>query len=230
MKEMLILKYLNPSTATAKGHMKRPCQVIRSTRPKVTNHTPTPQVLVPIIDAVPFFAQPHIPDPGYPGLAYGACMGPHAVDDDRDESIVNIFCFGAFTDKNSGTIYHDLTRLFPFMSFDRSVCFFVLYHYESNTILATPIAGLDDVSIFNAYKKCFEDSTVKGFKPKLNVIDIQATKRIKKYLIKKDCRLQVVKPHNHQVNAAKQAIQTFKVAFIAVLATTDSDFPLQLWD
>jgi len=39
-----------------------------------------------------------------------------------------------------------------------------------------------------------------------------------------------VEPHNHRVNAAERAIQTFKDAFIAVLATTDQDFPLQLWD
>jgi hypothetical protein len=38
----------------------------------------------------------------------------------------------------------------------------------------------------------------------------------------------VVKPHNHRVNTAKQAIQTFKDAFIAALATRDSEFPLQL--
>ncbi len=42
--------------------------------------------------------------------------------------------------------------------------------------------------------------------------------------------MQVVKPHNHQVNAAEQVIQTFNDAFIAALATTDSEFPLQLWD
>jgi hypothetical protein len=34
LSERLILKYLNPSTATAKGHMKRPRHSIRSTRPK----------------------------------------------------------------------------------------------------------------------------------------------------------------------------------------------------
>jgi hypothetical protein len=61
-------------------------------------------------------------------------------------------------------------------------------------------------------------------------MDIQAAKHIKKILTKNNCKLQVVKPHNHQVNAAKRVIQKFKVAFIAALATTDSDFPLQLWD
>ncbi len=32
------------------------------------------------------------------------------------------------------------------------------------------------------------------------------------------------------MNAAELAIQTFMDAFIAALATTDSNFPLQLWD
>jgi hypothetical protein len=66
--------------------------------------------------------------------------------------------------KNSGIVFHNLTGNFPFMSYDGSVCFFILYHYESNAILGTAIAGLDDVSIFNAYKKQFGDLAMKGFK------------------------------------------------------------------
>jgi hypothetical protein len=166
----------------------------------------------------------------YPGLAHGVQTGPNVIADDGDESIANIFCFGVFTNKNSGIVYHDLTGLFPFMSFNGSICFFVLYHYESNAILATPIAGLDYVSIFNAYKKYFKDLNAKGFKPKLNVIDNQATRHIKKNLTENNCKLQIVEPHNHRVNTTKQAIRTFKGAFIAALATTNSDFPLQLWD
>jgi hypothetical protein len=61
-------------------------------------------------------------------------------------------------------------------------------------------------------------------------MDNQATRHIKKFLTKKDCKLQIIEPHNHRVNAAERAIQTFKGAFIAALATLDSDFPLQLWD
>ncbi len=93
-----------------------------------------------------------------------------------------------------------------------------------------PITGLDDVSIYTAYKQQVELLTSKGFKPKLNIMDNQATKHIKMFLTKNDCKLQLVQPHNHRVNAAEQAIQTFKDAFIAALATTDSNFPLQLWD
>ena len=220
LSESLILRYLNPSPATSKGHMRRPRQGIRSTRPKINktdaiNSPPCP-VAQPLPPVLPLFnnrPNPHI-----------------FVDDDEGASGANIFCFGAFADRTSGIVYHDLTGSFPFMSYDGSVCFFVLYHYESNAILATPIAGLDDVSIFEAYKKYFEELTQKGYKPKLNVMDNQATKHIKKYLTEQECKLQVVEPHNHRVNAAERAIQTFKAAFIAALATTDSDFPLQLWD
>ena len=110
------------------------------------------------------------------------------------------------------------------------MCFFVLYHYESNCILATPISGLDDKTIFEAYKQYFNELTAKGFKPKLNIMDNQATKHIKQFLSENKCKLQLVEPHNHRVNAAERAIQTFKDAFIAALATMDVNFSLQLWD
>ncbi len=127
-------------------------------------------------------------------------------------------------------VHNNLTGNFLFVLFDRSICYLGMYVYEASLILATPIAGLDDMSIYNAYKSNLEELTRKGFKPKLNVMDNQATKHIQKFLAKEVCKLQLVEPHNHHVNAVKWAIQSFKDALIAVLATTDRDFPLQLWD
>jgi hypothetical protein len=46
--------------------------------------------------------------PVYPGQAYNATPGPNLIGSDEDESITNIFCFGAFADKNSGIVYHEL--------------------------------------------------------------------------------------------------------------------------
>jgi hypothetical protein len=42
----LILKYLNPSPATAKGHMKRPCHSIKSTTPR--QKATQPDIVVPL--------------------------------------------------------------------------------------------------------------------------------------------------------------------------------------
>ena len=64
-----------------------------------------------------------------------------------------MFCFGAFADKRTGVVYNDMTGNFPFVSLDGSVCYFIMYHYESNSILATPITGLTDTIIFDAYKQ-----------------------------------------------------------------------------
>ncbi len=68
--------------------------------------------------------------------------------DDTEKSIANVFCFGAFADRHSGIVYNDLTGNVPLMSYNGSVCYLVVYHYKSNTILALPISGLDDKTIF----------------------------------------------------------------------------------
>ncbi len=105
-----------------------------------------------------------------------------------------------------------------------------MYHYKTNAIFATPIPGLDPKSILAVYAKNFEYLFSKGYTPKINVLDSQATKVIKAYLKPQDVGLQLVESHNHHVNAAKCTIQTFKNRFIGVLGTTDVTFPIQLWD
>jgi hypothetical protein len=140
------------------------------------------------------------------------------IDDESDESVDNIFAFGAFANENSGIVDHGLKGLFPFMSLGGSVCFFILYHYKLNSILANPSKVLDDRTIFEAYKKQFDELAKKGFKPKLNVMDNQATKYIKQFLDDNKCKLQLVEPHNHHVIAVERAIKMFKDAFIAALA------------
>ena len=101
------------------------------------------------------------------------------IPDLEDESIANVFCFGAFADKKTGVVYNDCTGNFPFMSLDGNVCFLVMYHYETNAIFAIPIPGLDSKSILEAYKKIFEYLVSKGYTPKVNVMDNQGTNAIK---------------------------------------------------
>ena len=120
-------------------------------------------------------------------------------------------------------------RLFPYKSLEGNVCYLIVYHYESNAILGLPISGFNDNTVFAAYKTQFEFLESKAYKIKLNVMDNQCTKQIKKILTDNDCELMLVEPHNHHINAAERAIQTFKDHLISALATTDSEFPPQLW-
>jgi hypothetical protein len=116
------------------------------------------------------------------------------------------------------------------MPLEGNVCFLIIYHYKMNDIFALPIAGFSDNIICAAYQQQYNLLKLKGYKIHLNVVDNQATKVTKKVLDEEQCNLLLVKPHNHLVNAAKRAIPTFKAHFISALATTDSKFPLQLWD
>jgi hypothetical protein len=143
LSEKLILKYLNPSPTTTKGHMKYPDHGIQSTQPKPTTPSIAP---VPIVPPLPL----HVCKHAFPSELHPDIHHPALICDDTDESIANIFCFGAFADQHSGIVYNDLPENFPFMSYDGSVCYLVVYHYESNAILALPISGLDDKTIFEA--------------------------------------------------------------------------------
>jgi hypothetical protein len=61
-------------------------------------------------------------------------------------------------------------------------------------------------------------------------MDNQASRQTEWLLTQKECNLLFVESRNHHMNATERAIQTFKDHFVSALATTDSEFPLQLWD
>jgi hypothetical protein len=169
-----------------------------------------------------------IPDNNHEDDSNEPC--PTFIDDIANESIANVFCFGAFANKHTHVVNNNCTCNFPFMSLDGNIYFFVMYHYKTNAIFATPIPGVDLQSILDAYNKNFKFLVSKGYTPKINIIDNQATKAIKLYLTPQQCPLQLVEPGNHCVNAAERAIQTFKNRFIGALGTTVVNFPIQLWD
>ena len=74
----------------------------------------TPVPIIPNdVQPIPAVRPPTFPlfqaPPVYPGPAYGAIQGnhpprsgPNDIDDDETESIANVFCFGAFADKETG--------------------------------------------------------------------------------------------------------------------------------
>jgi hypothetical protein len=105
MTKKLILKNLNPSPTTAKGHMKRPHYGIKSTNPKPLKITP---LHIPIISTAPpqpaAQIQPPVlplfPEvPIYPRPAYRTPTGPNLILNDDDKSIANNWGGGHFLTK-----------------------------------------------------------------------------------------------------------------------------------
>jgi hypothetical protein len=225
-----VLKYLNPSPATAKGHMKQPRQGIRSTRRCPQDGGPPMPQVRPGVNNNKISIDNKSDDDSADKITFvQPSMNANVIESDND-SIAKVFIFDVFADKRTGFLYSNLTGAFPFMSLEGNVCFLVIYHYKSNSILALPIANFADNTILAAYQQQFEPPKSKGHKFKVNVMDNQASKIIKNYLTIKQCDNLLVKPNNHRVNAAERTIQVFKAHLISALATTNGNFPLQLWD
>jgi hypothetical protein len=143
----------------------------------------------------------------------------------------HIFCWAALADQIDGTTYTDLTGQFPTMSMENKQYIFVAYYdYTTNAIIVRAITDRESTTIVNAFDDVFTYLENKGFKPRFNVMDNEASNAITEYLQGKDIKWQFVPPNEHRVNAAERAIQTFKNHFIAGLCSTDKNFPAQLWD
>ena len=100
---------------------------------------------------------------------------------------------------------------------------------SSNAILATSVKDLTDTYTIEKFKEKITYLTKRGFKPVFNTIDNVLSKAVKKYLDDDNIKLQLVEPHNHRVNTAERAIQTFKNHTIAGLSTCDENFTIILW-
>ena len=67
-------------------------------------------------------------------------------------SMIGMFCFITLTDANKGTMYTDLTRQFPVMSFKGNQYIFVAYLYDHNTIIIRPMKSHKDEDMVTAFQ------------------------------------------------------------------------------
>jgi hypothetical protein len=73
-----------------------------------------------------------------------------------------------------------------------------------------------------AYDTIHQELTVKGFKPKLQTLDNEASPALKNFFTANDVEYQVVPPHCHRRNASERDIRTFNEHFVAGLTFTGS--------
>jgi hypothetical protein len=81
-----------------------------------------------------------------------------------------------------------------------------------------------------AYDRIHQELTAKGFKPKLQTLDNEASTALKHFFTANDVDYQLVPPHCHRRDAAERTIRTFKEHFVAGLSSVYPTFPLHLWD
>ena len=101
---------------------------------------------------------------------------------------------------------------------------------DSNTIHVRAIPNKETKSIISAFKSVYQDLVQAGCKPKLQKYDNECSTALKEYLNDEQTKVELVPPYDHRRNKAERAIRTFKNHFIAALCSTDSNFPMYLWD
>ena len=87
-----------------------------------------------------------------------------------------------------------------------------------------------DEDMVTMSKEVYGELKTKGHQPKLHVLDNECSKAVKNYIVTEKTNIQLVKPHNHRVNAAEPAVKSLKCHALASFAILDPNCPIQLWD
>jgi hypothetical protein len=131
---------------------------------------------------------------------------------------------------DQGQLYTDLTGKFPVRSSKGNSYIMVCYVYDYNYVKVIPMKSRSASEWVKAYDTVHQELTVKGFKPKLQTLNNEASAALKTFFTVNDIAYQLVPPHCHRRNAAGRAIRTFKERFVAGLSSVGPAFPLHLWD
>jgi hypothetical protein len=131
---------------------------------------------------------------------------------------------------DQGQLYTDLTGKFPVRSSKGNSYVMVCYIYDCNYFKFIPMKSRSASEWVKAYDNVHQELIVKGFKPKLQTIDNEASAALNNFFTEHDITYQLVPPHCHRHNAAESSIRTFKEHFVARVSLVDPSFPLHLWD
>ena len=102
---------------------------------------------------------------------------------------------------------------------------FILYDYDSNTILGEPLKSRGGKVIAEAFTKCHACLTQYGHSVEIFVLDNECSHHLKRAIETTDSKYEF-----HRRNAAERGIRTYKNHLLAGLATCDPDFPIDEWD
>jgi hypothetical protein len=98
---------------------------------------------------------------------------------------------------DQGQLYTDLTGKFPVRSSKGNFYVMVCYIYDYNYVKVIPMKSRSASEWVKAYYSIHQELTIKGFKPKLQTLDNEASAALKNYFTVNDMAYQLVPPHCH---------------------------------
>jgi hypothetical protein len=129
---------------------------------------------------------------------------------------------------DQGQLYTDLMGKFPVRSRKGNSYVMVCYIYDCNYVKVVPTKSRSASEWVKAYNSIHQELTVKGFKPKLQTLDNEASTALNNFFTEHDIAYQLVPPHCHRHNADERAIRNFEEHFVAGFYSADPSFPMHL--
>jgi hypothetical protein len=97
---------------------------------------------------------------------------------------------------DQGQLYTDLTGKFPVRSRNGNSYVMLCYIYDCNYIKVVPIKYRSASEWVKAYDSIHQELSVKGFKPKLQTLDNEASTALKNFFTANNIAYQLVPPRN----------------------------------
>ena len=132
--------------------------------------------------------------------------------------------------EETGLYGTDLTGKVPIRSKRGNKYIFVLYNWDTNSIISRAIKDRKDTEFVRVHDEIIEELTVKGVTPTTKRLDNKASKAYTNNITKHGIKYQLTPAKMHRRNITERAIQTFKNNFITILAGTHSTFSKNEWD
>jgi hypothetical protein len=105
-----------------------------------------------------------------------------------------------------GQLYTYLTGKLPVRSSKGKSYVMVCYVYDCNYVKFIPMKSRSASEWVKSYDTIHQELTVKGFKPKLQTLDNEASTALKNFFTANDVDYQLIPPHCHLRNAVERAI------------------------
>ena len=123
----------------------------------------------------------------------------------------------------------DVCSTSPTMSNRGMKYILVLYNYDSNLIAARTMQLYKGAAVTDTYESIYIDLTDTGITPILEYLDNETSKELIAAIKKNYLKYQLAAPHDHQLNSAERAVNTFNNQFLTILAGCDKLLPKYQW-
>lgn len=128
-----------------------------------------------------------------------------------------------------GLVSSDLPGRFPFTSNHGNNYIFVMYDFDTNSIIGKPIKSRESDQLVFGYQQCYDELREGNVTPILHRLDNEVNDLLFAAIKANNCKFQIATAFDHRQLIAERSIQTYKYHLISVLNGTDRDFPAFLW-